>query len=365
VNERPIDELLADQFVIPGEPRYSRRDLARLTGVSVEDHRRIWRALGFPDVDDDEQFFTDYDLEVLNTAAQLIDLQHTNVDEAIQMARVIGSSMARVAEASVQGDPLEGAEDSAEIVKNTADVVIPSMAKVLEYAWRRHLQAAIRRAVARRDRESTTGHLEMAVGFADLVGFPALSQQLSERALAEVVSRFEALAYDTVTDSGGRVVKMIGDEVMFVAADPGSSAAVGLALSDAYSDDEMLSDVRVGLAMGAVLLKDGDVYGRTVNLANRIVKIAAPGSVVTSEEIHDALADDPRFDWRSLRPRFLKGLGRVPLYVLRRADLPEPTEPNASPRERARLRRQHVKEAVRDKVERSIDKLTPGRGDDE
>jgi adenylate cyclase len=354
MTDRPFDDVLADK-VIPGEPRYSRRQLAELTGVSVEGHRRIWRALGFPDVDDDQPYFTDYDVDVLNTAAQLIELQQTSVDEAIQMARVIGSSMARVAEAVVQSDPV--VETDVEV----ADVLVPSMAKVLEYAWRRHLQAAIRRAASRRDQASNIGHVEMAVGFADLVGFTALSQQLSERALAEVVSRFEALAYDTVTVSGGRVVKMIGDEVMFLASDAASATAVGLALSDAYSDDEMLSDVRVGLAMGPVLLRDGDVYGRTVNLANRIVKIATPGSVVTSEEIHDALADDPRFEWRSLRPRYLKGLGRVPLFVVRRADAePQP----ATPRERARLRRQHVKETVRDKVERSISKLTPAGGDD-
>src|SRR5690606_31615929 len=117
------------------------------------------------------------------------------------------------------------------------------------------------------------------VGFADLVGFTAQTQQLDTTALASVVGRFEAIAYDVVPARGGRVVKTIGDEVMFVHDDDVEGCRTALELARRYRDEEALSDVRVGLASGPVLERDGDVFGHTVNLASRIVSVAFPGSV--------------------------------------------------------------------------------------
>ena len=102
--------------------------------------------------------------------------------------------------------------------------------------------------------------------------------------------RFEELSHDIVTGLGGRVVKMIGDEVMFVVESVADAARIGLDLADAYADDELLSDVRVGLAVGPVLLREGDYFGPTVNLAHRIVNIGNPGTVLVSDEFQAALA---------------------------------------------------------------------------
>ena len=167
------------------------------------------------------------------------------------------------------------------------------MGRLLEYVWRRHLQAATRRAMLDRIRGSDGGISPvMAVGFADMVGFTMLSQHLGDDELAAVVSRFEELAHDTVVALGGRVVKMIGDEVMFVVQTATGAAEIGLSLAEAYSDDELLSDVRVGLAIGPVLVQDGDYYGPVVNLASRLVGVADPGTVLVSEEFRTALADE-------------------------------------------------------------------------
>ena len=124
----------------------------------------------------------------------------------------------------------------------------------------------------------------MAVGFADMVGFTMLSQHLGDEELAAVVSRFEELAHDTVVALGGRVVKMIGDEVMFVVPTATGAAQIGLSLAEAYAGDELLSDVRVALAIGPVLVQDGDFYGPVVNLASRLVGVANPGTVLVSDE---------------------------------------------------------------------------------
>ena len=144
----------------------------------------------------------------------------------------------------------------------------------------------------------------MAVGFADMVGFTMLSQHLGDEELAAVVSRFEELAHDTVVALGGRVVKMIGDEAMFVVPTAEGAAEIGLSLAEAYADDDLLSDVRVALALGPVLVKDGDFYGPVVNLASRLVGVANPGTVLISDESATRSEDEGAtdFDTRPFGP---------------------------------------------------------------
>jgi adenylate cyclase len=198
------------------------------------------------------------------------------------------------------------------------------MTRLLEYVWRRHLQAATRRAMLHRTRAPGEGISPvMAVGFADMVGFTMLSQHLRDEELAAVVARFEALAHDTVVGQGGRVVKMIGDEVMFVVPTATSAASIGLSLAEAYAGDELLSDVRVALSIGPVLVQDGDFYGPVVNLASRLVGVANPGTVLASDEFRLALLDEGEgvdgFELRALRTRNLKDIGRIQVWKLSRA----------------------------------------------
>jgi adenylate cyclase len=177
----------------------------------------------------------------------------------------------------------------------------------------------------------------MAVGFADMVGFTVLSQHLGDEELAAVVARFEELAHDTVVALGGRVVKMIGDEVMFVVQSASGAAQIGLSLAEAYASDDLLSDVRVALAVGPVLVKDGDFYGPVVNLASRLVNVARPGTVLISDEFKLALEAESaeNIDTRPLRTRSLKDLGRVQMWKLIRAG----SEPGADSRRTMRWER--------------------------
>src|SRR2546423_10166382 len=246
VEEGQLHLLVADRIVLPEEPRYTAGEVADLTGMPVEELERLWRALGFPTVGEDERVFTDRDVQALTSAQGLLYLGISNPEQMVQLTRVIGSSVARIAEAQVYSSPaLRGelsSHEMAELYVLAADAIIPDTARLLEYAWRRHLQAAVRRAALRRTDDGSRGPVaDMAIGFADLVGFTALSQQLSEGALADVVARFEELAYDTIGAMGGRVVKMIGDEVMFAVDSVDDAATVALALSAAYAGDEMLS----------------------------------------------------------------------------------------------------------------------------
>ena len=173
-----------------------------------------------------------------------------------------------------------------------------------------------------------------------------------------MVARFEELAHDTVVALGGRVVKMIGDEVMFVVPTANGAAQIGLSLAEAYAGDDLLSDVRVALAIGPVLVKDGDFYGPVVNLASRLVNVAHPGTVLISDEFRDALDAEgtTEIDTRPLRTRNLKDLGRVQMWKLLRAG----TEPGADSRRTMRWER--LGEVLRelDELRERGEQLRPG-----
>jgi adenylate cyclase len=367
--------LVLDHLLLPSQPRYTQAEVAEQAGLTLEDAKRFWRALGFPDVAPDEVAFTEHDLNALTTVTGLIHLGLTDVDVAVQLARVIGQSMARIADSNPR--PALTPEDSArfaELFALTGGATLDGQSRLLDYVWRRQLQASLRRHALHSE---IGGETSMAVGFADLVGFTALSQQLSEAALADVVSRFEELAYDTVAAGNGRVVKMIGDEVMYVTPDVVSAAGIALDLSDAYAGDDQLSDVRVGLAHGPVLAREGDYYGPVVNLASRIVNIARPGSVLVSESVVEALEGHPDFEVRPLRSRYLKDLGRMPLAVLLRSEEPEEENDQAldlrdGERRRPRRRRrspagQGVIGAISEQVRQALEEgrsLVEGDGGD-
>ncbi len=302
------------------QARYGLEDVARLSGFDAEQLRDYWRALGFPDPRPGEKLFTEGDVEMLATVVGLIAGGAVEPGVARQMARVIGTSLDRIAGAEVDAflrmavdrDGAEGAGG----LDLQATALIP---RVLELVWRRRLAAEARRRMVRAGAENGS---PVCVGFADLVGFTAQTQQLDTSELAEVVGRFEAVAYDVVAAGGGRVVKTIGDEVLFVNDDVVAGCRTALELARRYRDDEALSDVRVGLASGPVLERDGDVYGHTVNLASRIVSIAFPGSVVVSADLREAVKGHEEFTFTSLRSHYLKDIGRLPLWRMRRTDDP-------------------------------------------
>ncbi|MBA2625039.1 MAG: adenylate/guanylate cyclase domain-containing protein [Acidimicrobiia bacterium] len=257
-------------------------------------------------------------MAALTVTAGMIDRGVLSPEVALQVTRVIASSAARVAETQLEGltprAPTSPSDPERLAAETEALLATP---RFFEHMWRRHLAALARRARLR----LTPGEAApVAVGFADLVGFTRMSATLDEEALATVVDRFALLAFDRVAAAGGRVVKMIGDEVMFSMDDLRGAAELGLDLVDAYAGDFELPDVRVSLTWGPVLARDGDLFGSVVNLASRIVGVARPASVVVSNEVHEQVEGEDGFGWHRMRPRYLKGIGRVPLWVLRRAD---------------------------------------------
>jgi adenylate cyclase len=172
----------------------------------------------------------------------------------------------------------------------------------------------------------TSPEVPMAACFVDIVGYTAHSKTLTEAELAEWVEYFEQQATDTVVEHGGRVIKTIGDEILFTADDPAAAAEMALTLTERGRDEEdAFPAVRAGLAWGDVLSRLGDVYGPTVNVASRLTSVARPGTVVVDRGMYDALTggddaetgpDDPRL--KRLRRVSVKGYSRLEAWRLRR-----------------------------------------------
>ena len=335
--------LTVERMMAPDPGRYDLAEVSRRTGLSADLLARLWRSLGYPEPRPEDMAFNEADIEILSRVGEMVAVDVDREPFVLQISRVIGSSMARIAAAQV--DVISGPSARVGEITSTTDqravtsagVLLPLTPRILDLAWRRHLQAATRRRMV----EVVAGadKIEVVVGFADLVGFTALSQQMNDVELSDIVGEFEALAYDVITARGGRVVKTIGDEVMFSVAGPKAAAEIALSLSEGTRASDELSDVRVGMAFGPVLDREGDLYGPVVNLASRITAIALPGSVVVGPELAEALAGDEAYVVRQMRPRYLKNIGRVGLHVLRRSRPAESTTFSD--------RRQALRDAVR------------------
>jgi adenylate cyclase len=199
------------------------------------------------------------------------------------------------------------------------------MERLIGYVWRRHLAATAVRVLGGARGDSVAGTL--AVGFADLVGFTSFTRHAEEEELAELVERFEDLAAGIIAEHGGRVVKTVGDEVMYAADDAATAAAIAVDLADRTAADDRLPDVRVGVAVGTVLSRLGDVYGEPVNLASRLTSIARPGSVLVDRETAAALEGDARWRLRRVPPRPVRGYALLQGFRLRRADAEADSRP--------------------------------------
>jgi adenylate cyclase len=223
-------------------------------------------------------------LRLFNGMAMMLD-----EPAVLALARVVGQSVARLAEAvsdafrvGSEVPALSAGVSYPDIVRGNTSFVqeaLPFFFDALGAVFQRHL-IVVSHQVWGADDAGTTITRERTVGFADLVGSTEILLAGSVADLAALVSGFEMLTWDVVAGAGGRVVKLIGDEAMFVFEDPLAGCAAALELSRRSAHP-----VRVGLAHGAVVGVHGDYYGGPVNLAARLVRAAAPSTVVVSESV--------------------------------------------------------------------------------
>ncbi|MFI9454814.1 adenylate cyclase regulatory domain-containing protein [Amycolatopsis sp. NPDC052450] len=322
--EIPADALQQrlERILLGGKRKYTRLEVAEKAGVPEERSRRLWRALGFATVDDDEVVFTDADIEAIRTADQLMN--SGLIDPSIELAvtRALGQHLSRLAEWQVhmlwtmitENKEIGSSERQ---IGRLVERLLPELEKVQEFVWRRHLAAYAGRAMALPD-EDLEARTEV-VGFVDMVGYTRLTRQVDEERLTDILDRFESVATEVVADHHGRIVKMIGDEVLFVADSAVDGAEIALALSERADADETLPAVRAGLASGRILSRFGDVYGSVVNLAARLTSTARPGTILVDKELATELSDFPEYEVRTRRPVSVRGYNRLRPSSLRRA----------------------------------------------
>ncbi|WP_245679696.1 adenylate/guanylate cyclase domain-containing protein [Actinomadura hibisca] len=328
-----------EELLLGGELRYTRVDAVRLSGVTREFSGRLWRAFGYPSMPDDAVAYTEGDIAALCRIRRLMDDGVLDEDSVIRLVRAFGQTMTRLAEWQVNLlsnmlTPDDADQPSAEAVASIVEIAekyIGEFEPLVVHAWRRQLAAAGTRAMAsaatREGGEASSSRHLTTVGFADMVSFTQMSRELDELELARVVEWFEETASDIIASCGGRLVKTLGDEVLFCAESPRTGAEIALTIAEQIKDETEVPDVRVGVAYGPVLPLMGDVFGTTVNLAARLTSLARPGTVMIDAELARRLDEEADLDVTRIVQRPVQGLGIIRPSVLRRARPPRDPDP--------------------------------------
>jgi adenylate cyclase len=348
--EEPAASTLAelDDALLGGPRTLTLRDLAERIDAPLDFVRLYWQTLGLPHTDADDAVFTEQDAAALERVSRMVRENGLALRTASSLTRALGHTADRLAlwqvEALVEDMTTRYHLDDTSarlLVLDRLDELAPLLEAQLVHAWRRQLAAIAGRLAADYGEQRTSGAdpdglpLARAVGFADMVSFTRRTAGLGSTDLSGFVQRFEYAARNVVTAAGGRVVKTIGDAVLFVADDvvTGAQVALGLArvlgggldvereqaAGGAAEGARGVTPVRVAFVWGRILSRFGDVFGRPVNLAARLTDIADPSAVLTDPATAELLARDPRFVLEQLPERELEGIGRIAPVLLRSA----------------------------------------------
>ena len=301
--------LAGDALQGPGRPIHSLRTAADALGTSVDEVATAWAVMGMRISDPEALALSQADVDGLQTWVAIKAL--VGDDAALAFLRVLGNAMARVAEAggtmariaqpdllvTHSGDELTTAKAYRAVTEITHrfGVLIDAVFRQHIVSARTHFEGVITDASA---------SVTCGIGFADLTGFTTLTQILTPTELLDLLVEFGGTVSDLVHADGGRVVKFIGDEVMWVTSTPELLVKVAMDLVEHSRAREAGLQVRAGLGYGSVLAIGGDYFGNPVNLAARLVGAAAPGQILASNDVRDELAD-----WQAIpqEPLILKG----------------------------------------------------------
>jgi adenylate cyclase len=291
--------------------------------------------MGFPEVADDEVAFGPEDVDIVKRLRAFIAAGAVSNDDVLRLARVTGASFSRLVEAQIevvpnalaamlaQGHAIEAPRPVDESGEGKDDSVLQFLERTMNYVWRRHLLAALARQLTVRESDGL-----QAVCFADLSGFSRISKKASSEEIAEIIETFETTSFDVVSSHDARVVKFIGDEVMFVTESLEDGVDIAIDLIVRLRSIEIVPPIHCGLAYGPTVPVGGDIFGPTVNLASRLTAVARPDSVVLPRADGKDFEEREDLDVRMIRRSVdLKGIGRTRAMSIR--PLPEESLPDA------------------------------------
>ena len=308
-----------EELLLGAPVALNRHEVVERAGVDFAQAHAVWAAMGFAEIGDDELAFTEADVAALRTANALLELGVIDPATLLVMARAMGQGLSRLAEAQVDVFRTLSSgmtvEQALEAVTEAAEEVVPRLEELVLFVWRRQFAAAVQRSMvaARED-----GMPILAVGFVDLVDFTRSTRTWNTAQLERTLERFEADTSLRVGAVGGRVVKTLGDGVLWVCDNPVAAVGVALDTVEAHELDPELPSVRAGVAMGPLLVRLGDVFGQPVNIASRLTDEARPGSVLVDDRVAEAVRAD--FSVRTLGRRSVRGYRSLTPHLVRRPD---------------------------------------------
>jgi adenylate cyclase len=329
---------LPAERVLAGGERYTAREIAQRTGADLDFLLAVRRAMGLPSPDPEDPVYTEVDLE---SVAMTLSYREAGIseEEILELTRTLGRGLSQAAEAMralVLRLVLEPGVSEPELAQRYAyatSQLSPMLGPLITNLLNLHLrQMAESEAISAAERSGgrLPGSREIAVAFADLVGFTRLGEEVPPDELGRLSARLETLASEVI-EPPVRLVKSIGDAVMLTSTDPATLLDSSLALVDAAEGEgEQFPQLRVGVALGRALSRAGDWFGAPVNLASRITGIARPGSVLAEREVREATRAGYR--WSYAGERRLRGIREpVPLYRARALNPTPSKEPPRSP----------------------------------
>lgn len=305
--------------LLGGEPQYNKKEVAESVGVEIARAERLWQAMGFAHVSDTAKVFTDADVSALRMMVQLVSAEVITSEVETAVARSMAQTMSRLAEwqvgifRSLLGSRFS---EDLETTAQFAEAIMPVMEQLQGYVWRRHLEATATRELTEPEGDERI----QVIGFADIVGYTRLTRDISEIELAKLLDDFEGLANGVIAENHGRIVKTVGDEVLFVADTAKDAAEIALTLHEVLGQTADLPPLRIGLAQGPVLARFGDVYGSTVNIASRLTSAARPASVLVDRTLAEALRGAADLKLISIGPTKVQGFRGLRAWALRRAE---------------------------------------------
>jgi len=295
-------------------------DVAARAGVSPDDVLGVWRALGVEVPGPQSPMFSSADVSLVRSLTS-VDL--FTAAESDELLHVVGSALARMADAAiafyvqtVEAGLTDNGADALLLAQKSAGAAMKALelGAGLGAVFVHLLRDGIDRQRRAQVHVSDRALFRVAVGFVDLVGFTPLSHRMATRELSAFIGKFENRAFRLAAQNGGRIIKHIGDEVMFVAIDPVAGCQLALALMTEFSDDGI--QPRGGLAFGDVVARQGDYYGEVVNLASRLADLAIPGEVLVDDNVRSA-AGSGHLVFEGAGRRQLKGFEEpVPVFSL-------------------------------------------------
>lgn len=306
------------ETLLLGEPvELTREDVERVADVPPDVASAVWAAMGFAELPYGQKAFTAADVRALETARSLLTLGVIDADTLLVMARAMGQGLSKLAEAQLDVfRALSGGmtvEEAITAAATSATDVLPKLEELMIFVWRRQFAAAVQRSLVT---VTEHGMPLLAIGFIDLVNFTRSSRTWDATQLERTLERFERDVSLRITAAGGRVVKTLGDGVLYTADHASDAVLVALDTIDAHEASPDLPSVRAGVAVGPVLVRLGDVFGEPVNLASRLADEARPGSLLVDRLAVEALPEG--WESRPLHKRSVRGYRSLTPYLVKR-----------------------------------------------